>query len=42
MRLQLFPHIQYVMNKYKTKLPRDDLKRFAKEVSKSPMGVIRD
>lgn len=42
MGLQLFPHIQYVMNKYKTKLPRDDLKRFAKEVSKSPMGVIKD
>ncbi|KAF2454529.1 hypothetical protein BDY21DRAFT_291302, partial [Lineolata rhizophorae] len=30
----LFPHIKYVMDKFKTKLPRDDLKRFAKEVSK--------
>lgn len=30
----LFPHIQYVVNKYKTKLPREDLKRFAKEAAK--------
>ncbi|KAI9776955.1 MAG: histone methyltransferase set2 [Candelina submexicana] len=30
----LFPHIKYVMDKYKSKLPRDDLKRFAKEISK--------
>lgn len=29
---QLHPSISYVMNKYKSKLPRDDLKRFAKEV----------
>ncbi|KAI9677517.1 MAG: histone methyltransferase set2 [Caeruleum heppii] len=30
----LFPHIKYVMDKFKSKLPKDDLKRFAKEVSK--------
>ncbi|KAL2405766.1 hypothetical protein ABEF94_003431 [Exophiala dermatitidis] len=30
----LFPHISHVMNKYKNKIPRDDLKRFAKEVAK--------
>ncbi|KAI9721554.1 MAG: hypothetical protein M1812_002316 [Candelaria pacifica] len=30
----LFPHIKYVMDKFKSKLPRDDLKRFAKEISK--------
>ena len=29
---QLFPHIKSVMDKYKGKLPKDDLKRFAKEV----------
>lgn len=29
---QLFPHIKHVMNKYKTKLSRDDLKRYGKEV----------
>ena len=29
---QLFPHIKYVMDKFKGKLPKDDLKRFAKEV----------
>lgn len=29
------------MNKYKNKLPRDDLKRFAKEVSTSLTDVIR-
>ncbi|KAI9776667.1 MAG: histone methyltransferase set2 [Peltula sp. TS41687] len=28
----LFPHIRHVMNKYKSKLPREDLKRFGKEV----------
>lgn len=28
----LFPHIKYVMDKFKGKLPKDDLKRFAKEV----------
>ena len=38
--LQLFPHIRYVMNKFKAKLPRDDLKRFAKEVSQSPGYAI--
>lgn len=31
---QLFPHISYVMNKYKHKIPKDDLKRFAKDVAK--------
>ncbi|KAL9624020.1 MAG: hypothetical protein Q9160_001773 [Pyrenula sp. 1 TL-2023] len=30
----LFPHISHVMNKYKNKIPRDDLKRFAKELAK--------
>ncbi|KAI9697710.1 MAG: histone methyltransferase set2 [Bogoriella megaspora] len=30
----LAPHVQYVMNKYKGKIPKDDLKRIAKEVSK--------
>ncbi|KAL6712777.1 histone methyltransferase set2 [Lecanora helva] len=30
----LFPHIKHVMDKYKGKLPKDDLKRFAKEISK--------
>ncbi|KAG9796335.1 hypothetical protein KCU88_g85, partial [Aureobasidium melanogenum] len=30
----LFPLISHVMNKYKNKIPRDDLKRFAKEVAK--------
>ena len=31
---QLFPHVKHVMDKYRSKLPKDDLKRFAKEVSK--------
>ncbi|KAL9100174.1 MAG: hypothetical protein Q9163_004424 [Psora crenata] len=30
----LFPHVKYVMDKFKGKLPKDDLKRFAKEISK--------
>ncbi|KAL9007247.1 MAG: hypothetical protein Q9188_000050 [Gyalolechia gomerana] len=30
----LFPHIKSVMDKYKHKLPRDDLKRFGKQVAK--------
>ncbi|KAF2084684.1 hypothetical protein K490DRAFT_75642 [Saccharata proteae CBS 121410] len=30
----LFPSVSYVMNKFKHKLPKDDLKRFAREVSK--------
>ncbi|MCJ1248282.1 histone methyltransferase set2 [Trapelia coarctata] len=30
----LFPHIKYVVDKYKNKLPREELKRFAKELSK--------
>ncbi|KFY64717.1 hypothetical protein V496_03080 [Pseudogymnoascus sp. VKM F-4515 (FW-2607)] len=30
----LSPHIKYVMDKYRKKLPKDDLKRFAKEIGK--------
>ncbi|RDW78418.1 histone-lysine N-methyltransferase-1 [Coleophoma crateriformis] len=30
----LFPHIKHVMQKYSGKLPKDDLKKFAKEVGK--------
>ncbi|KAK5101357.1 histone methyltransferase set2 [Lithohypha guttulata] len=30
----LFPHIAHVMNKYKHKIPKDDLKRFAKDLAK--------
>ncbi|MCJ1383597.1 histone methyltransferase set2 [Xylographa soralifera] len=30
----LFPHIKYIVDKYRKKLPRDELKRFAKEISK--------
>ena len=30
--VKLFPHIKYVVDKYKQKLPRDDLKKFAKQV----------
>lgn len=30
----LFPYIKHVVNKYKNKLPNEDLKRFAKEISK--------
>lgn len=33
--LQLSPHVKYVMSKFKNKLPKEDLKRFAKEVSNS-------
>lgn len=29
---QLFPHIKGVVDQYKHKIPKDDLKRFAKEV----------
>ena len=29
---QLYPHIKHVMEKFKGKLSKDDLKRFAKEV----------
>lgn len=35
---QLYPHIKYVMDKFKGKLPKDDLKRFAKEVGLYRMG----
>lgn len=31
---QLSPHIKYVMDKYRKKLPKDELKRFAKEIGK--------
>lgn len=34
---KLFPHIKYVMDKFKSKLPKDDLKRFAKEVNASQL-----
>ncbi|KIW20089.1 hypothetical protein PV08_00664 [Exophiala spinifera] len=30
----LFPHISHVMSRYKHKIPKDDLKRFGKEISK--------
>ncbi|KAL9602575.1 MAG: hypothetical protein Q9219_001719 [cf. Caloplaca sp. 3 TL-2023] len=30
----LFPHIKSVMDKYKHKLPRDDVKRFGKQIAK--------
>jgi len=30
--MQLFPHIKGVVDQYKHKIPKDDLKRFAKEV----------
>ncbi|KAI1965929.1 histone methyltransferase set2 [Ophidiomyces ophidiicola] len=30
----LFPHVKYVVDKFKHKLPKDDLKRYAKEVAK--------
>jgi len=32
--MQLFPHVRHVMNKYTRKLPKEDLKRLAKEISK--------
>jgi [histone H3]-lysine36 N-trimethyltransferase len=31
---QLFPHIKYVMDKFRNKLPKEDLKKFAKEIGK--------
>jgi hypothetical protein len=31
---QLFPHIKHVMQKFSSHLPKDDLKKFAKEVGK--------
>ncbi|RWA12904.1 hypothetical protein EKO27_g2194 [Xylaria grammica] len=30
----LFPHVKYVMDKFRHKLPKDELKKFTKEVSK--------
>ncbi|KAL2353287.1 hypothetical protein BJ546DRAFT_116982 [Cryomyces antarcticus] len=30
----LFPHIKYVMDKFKGKLPKEDIKRFGKEIAK--------
>jgi len=32
--IQLFPHIKHIMQKFSKSLPRDDLKKFAKEVGK--------
>jgi hypothetical protein len=32
--MQLFPHIKYVVDKFKHKLPKEDLKRYAKDVSR--------
>ncbi len=31
---QLFPHIKYIMDKFRNKLPKEDLKKFAKEIGK--------
>src|SRR5436189_3484502 len=31
--VQLFPHVKYVTDKFKHKLPKEDLKRYAKEVT---------
>lgn len=31
---QLFPHVKYVIDKYRHKLPKDDLKRLGKDVNK--------
>lgn len=39
--LQLSPHVKYVMDKFKHKLPKDDLKRYAKEVSLHPMLLVK-
>lgn len=33
--LQLFPHVKYVMDKFRHKLPKDILKKHAKDVNKS-------
>lgn len=30
--MQLYPHVKYVVDKFKHKLPKEDLKRYAKEV----------
>ncbi|KAI1085651.1 histone-lysine N-methyltransferase [Whalleya microplaca] len=30
----LFPHVKYVMDKFRHKLPKEDLKKFAKEINK--------
>ncbi|KAK8124836.1 SET domain-containing protein [Apiospora kogelbergensis] len=30
----LFPHVKYVMDKFRHKLPKDDLKKFGKEINK--------
>lgn len=32
--LQLFPHVKYVVDKFHGKLPREELKKFAREVNK--------
>lgn len=33
-RTQLFPHVKYVMDKFSHKLPKEELKKFAREVNK--------
>jgi histone-lysine N-methyltransferase SETD2 len=33
-RQQLFPHVKHVMQKFSSQLPKEDLKKFAKEVGK--------
>ncbi|KAK7745638.1 histone methyltransferase set2 [Diatrype stigma] len=30
----LFPHVKYVMDKFRQRLPKDDLKKFAKDINK--------
>lgn len=30
--MQIHPYVKYVVDKFKKKLPKDDLKRYAKEV----------
>ena len=39
--VKLFPHIKYVVDKYKNRLPKDDLKRFAKEVRLCSIPSVR-
>lgn len=34
MRYQVFPHIKYVLDKFRHKLPKDDLKRLGKDLAK--------
>lgn len=37
--MQLHPHIKHVMDKFKHKLPKDELKRYAKDVKGSPQPL---